>query len=280
MIPRSRVPSGSGRHGSGVIRTGHGHRTLLGLALLLPLLFGCDLDFTAPYPGEATLLSLTLSVDASDSAKHAHLAGQLHPGRDRSGIQRTVEAGELEILGRTLDPIEVASDGRHRYHHEWEFAVADNPGHDVLSGPVTLIPPRVRDTPSTPSRLDFGTCHAAGPVMAEATSSDSSGIVLLTRSPTRGDLTLQVSCDHDPRLPSHSGWSLEIRTADTGGTILHLESNAPAPETLTIPPSWLQEEEGDLEIILILSDHFSWTSSPPGYRTALTVNWRFAWPLP
>lgn len=269
-----------------MIPTRASRQEALGLAfLLLMVIPGCDLDFTAPYPEDGPLLSLTLSIQDHGDETHAHVLGQLHPGRDVTGVRRTVEAEELEVLGRILPPVEVASDGTHHYADEWTLptGAAWNPGS--LSSPLSLVPPQIHEVAVNPSRLEFGTCRAAGP------ASGASPRLRLPSPPRDGaasspsttpdpfDLVMQVICDHQIRTPAHSGWSLRLRRAETGGTLLYLDANTPAPSRLSVPGSWLSEEEGEVEVILTLEDHFSWTTSPPGYRTALTVRWIYHWRL-
>lgn len=234
-------------------------RFRFGLPVVLLAVGGCGLDFTEPFGLEPALLSARLQVTDEDPSQ-IRFSAQLRPGRDRDSEPRMVVDETLEMLNRRLEPVGIRSDGTRNYAAEWTL---EHPGPP----PETRMgPPVVQPAAELPSDLRFGTCQRHERDERVVSPSDT--------------IFFQISCDHSTKAPAHSQWGIRVREAESGATILALNSTSEIPETVGILAEWLQRD-GDpvLEATVTVTNLLGWMGVGGDYRVNLDVIWEFSWKI-
>lgn len=227
----------------------------------LALSGGC-LPFIAPEEGPSRLrVSLTVR---DGEPPQARIQGVLDVSADDLGRVRGLEVDELRVWGLSLDPELRRREHLDRYVYEASWRAAPD---DLARREVILEGPQVQGGgPGAELRVPL--IWRAGPET----------VVL----PSDGDLRLPLRGVSDSSDFSHVEvrWSLRARGAGAGATRTRFsrESEGLPPDTLRLPPEWMEElKDGPVEIGLTVAMVRVESAPGSGYAAELFLALELAW---
>jgi hypothetical protein len=228
-------------------------------AALCALLAGAGcVEFTAPdIPDAGGPAIVSLIVAVSDSGT-VMVNGSVRPGRDVSGVLRTIPSDAVTVLGRSVEPARV------REEDERVYSASLSASADVTRGPIDVIAPAVDGVPVSPPAVSFRGLRRIGP----------DTIVLL-----RGDdLVLRTAEGPGATTPAPvlTQWFLQVSAADD--VFFGLNGSGIVPETLAVPARYVPvDPDGLLDLRLIQLQTVTFPPERGNYIGTISVQVRLHW---
>lgn len=216
------------------------------------------MDFTSPDipdAGGPAVLSLTVAVSDSGTVQ---VNGTLHPGRDVTGVVRTVIDDAVLVLDRAIPPVDTAQEGERRY------ATTLPAPRDVTRGPIAIAGPAVEGVHAPPPSVLW-----AGIVRVDPDT------IVLHRG---NDLVLRTQAGPGGSTPPPllRQWFLQV--AATNDEFFGLSGSGNTPEVVIVPARYVPDDaDGELDVRLIQFQTAVFNARPADYAGTVTLQVRLHW---